>query len=158
NRSVAPPPRRGASRRRATARPADSRSGDRSVGGSSPVVTTTGFFAATGATLSQSGDSGAGLAAPGLRARSRAGQDAMSALAEHQGDDYGTASDRRGTAQRFATYRQTGGRGMKTIVALPGEGIGPEVVDATLEVLAGTGLPLKILTPPQGRDAVKSHG
>jgi 3-isopropylmalate dehydrogenase len=38
---------------------------------------------------------------------------------------------------------------MKTVVALPGEGIGPEVVDATCEVLMGTGLPLKILTPPQ---------
>ena len=39
---------------------------------------------------------------------------------------------------------------MKTIVALPGEGIGIEVVDATCELLMGTGLPLKILTPPQG--------
>jgi len=38
---------------------------------------------------------------------------------------------------------------MKTIVALPGQGIGPEVVDATCELLMGTGLPLKIL-PPQG--------
>ena len=47
---------------------------------------------------------------------------------------------------------------MKTVVALPGEGIGPEVVDATCEVLVGTGLPLKILTPPQGAAAVKSHG
>jgi isocitrate/isopropylmalate dehydrogenase len=47
---------------------------------------------------------------------------------------------------------------MKTIVALPGEGIGIEVVDATCEVLVGTGLPLKILTPPQGAAALKSHG
>jgi isocitrate/isopropylmalate dehydrogenase len=47
---------------------------------------------------------------------------------------------------------------MKTIVALPGEGIGLEVVDATCELLAGTGLPLKILTPPQGLAAMKSHG
>jgi isocitrate/isopropylmalate dehydrogenase len=38
---------------------------------------------------------------------------------------------------------------MKTIVALPGQGIGVEVVDATCELLMGTGLPLKILTPPQ---------
>ena len=38
----------------------------------------------------------------------------------------------------------------KTVVALPGEGIGVEVVDATCELLMGTGLPLKILTPPQG--------
>jgi len=39
---------------------------------------------------------------------------------------------------------------MKTIVVLPGEGIGLEVVEATCELLMGTGLPLKILTPPQG--------
>jgi len=39
---------------------------------------------------------------------------------------------------------------MKTVVALPGQGIGIEVVDATCELLMGTGLPLKITTPPQG--------
>jgi len=38
---------------------------------------------------------------------------------------------------------------MKTVVALPGEGIGIEVVDATCELLAAAGLPVKILTPPQ---------
>jgi len=38
---------------------------------------------------------------------------------------------------------------MKTVVALPGQGIGPEVVDATCELLMDTGLPLRILTPPQ---------
>src|SRR2546428_11125277 len=37
----------------------------------------------------------------------------------------------------------------KTVVALPGEGIGIEVVDATCDLLVGAGLPLKILTPPQ---------
>jgi isocitrate/isopropylmalate dehydrogenase len=47
---------------------------------------------------------------------------------------------------------------VKTVVALPGEGIGPEVVDATCELLVGAGLPLRILTPPQGAAAVKSHG
>lgn len=47
---------------------------------------------------------------------------------------------------------------MKTVVALPGEGIGPEVVDETSELLLGTGVPLKILTPSQGAAAVKSHG
>ena len=47
---------------------------------------------------------------------------------------------------------------MKTIVALPGEGIGFEVVDATCEVLAGLGLPIEIQTPPQGAAALKSHG
>jgi 3-isopropylmalate dehydrogenase len=39
---------------------------------------------------------------------------------------------------------------MKTIVALPGQGIGIEVVDATCEILTAAGMPLKILTPPQG--------
>jgi isocitrate/isopropylmalate dehydrogenase len=39
---------------------------------------------------------------------------------------------------------------MKTVVALPGEGIGPEVVDATCELLTGAGLPLRIEMPPQG--------
>ena len=38
---------------------------------------------------------------------------------------------------------------MKTVVALPGQGIGVEVVDATCEILAAAGMPLKILTPPQ---------
>ena len=38
---------------------------------------------------------------------------------------------------------------MKTIAALPGQGIGPEVVDVTCELPMGTGLPLKILTLPQ---------
>ena len=47
---------------------------------------------------------------------------------------------------------------MKTIVALPGQGIGIEVVDATCELLLATGAPLKIVTPPQGEAAVKSHG
>jgi isocitrate/isopropylmalate dehydrogenase len=47
---------------------------------------------------------------------------------------------------------------MKTIVALPGQGIGIEVIDATCELLASSGLPLKIVTPPQGATAMKSHG
>jgi 3-isopropylmalate dehydrogenase len=47
---------------------------------------------------------------------------------------------------------------MKTIVALPGEGIGIEVIDATCEVLEGAGLGLKILHPPQGAAAMKEHG
>src|SRR2546428_10355353 len=37
----------------------------------------------------------------------------------------------------------------KTVVVLPGEGIGIEVVDAACDVLVGAGLPLKILTPSQ---------
>jgi isocitrate/isopropylmalate dehydrogenase len=47
---------------------------------------------------------------------------------------------------------------MKTVVALPGEGIGIECVDATCELLAAAGMPIKILTPPQGEAALKSHG
>jgi len=39
---------------------------------------------------------------------------------------------------------------MKTIVALPGQGIGVEVVDATCEIMTAAGMPVKILTPPQG--------
>src|SRR6266850_4931696 len=38
---------------------------------------------------------------------------------------------------------------MKTIVALPGEGIGLEVVEATCEVLSGADVPVRILTPLQ---------
>jgi isocitrate/isopropylmalate dehydrogenase len=47
---------------------------------------------------------------------------------------------------------------MKTIVALGGEGIGPEVVDATRTVLVAAGFPLEFLTPPHGETAVKTHG
>jgi 3-isopropylmalate dehydrogenase len=47
---------------------------------------------------------------------------------------------------------------MKTVVALGGEGIGIECVDATCKLLMGAGLPIKILTPPQGQAAQKSHG
>ncbi|MGH7389659.1 MAG: isocitrate/isopropylmalate dehydrogenase family protein [Candidatus Rokuibacteriota bacterium] len=39
---------------------------------------------------------------------------------------------------------------MKTVVALPGEGIGIEVVDAACEVMTAAGMPVKILTPSQG--------
>ncbi len=38
---------------------------------------------------------------------------------------------------------------MKTVVALPGEGIGVEVVDAACEIMAAAGMPVKVLTPPQ---------
>jgi isocitrate/isopropylmalate dehydrogenase len=38
---------------------------------------------------------------------------------------------------------------MKTVVALPGEGIGIEVVDATCELMTAAGMPVKIQTPPQ---------
>ncbi len=38
---------------------------------------------------------------------------------------------------------------MKTVIALPGEGIGVEVVEATCELMAAAGMPVKILTPPQ---------
>jgi 3-isopropylmalate dehydrogenase len=38
---------------------------------------------------------------------------------------------------------------MKTVVALPGEGIGVEVVDAACGIITAAGMPVKILTPPQ---------
>ena len=38
---------------------------------------------------------------------------------------------------------------MKTIVALPGEGIGIEVVDAACELMTAAGMPVQIATPPQ---------
>jgi isocitrate/isopropylmalate dehydrogenase len=43
-------------------------------------------------------------------------------------------------------------------VALGGEGIGVEVVDATGELLTAAGFPLKIVTPPHGEAAERSHG
>ena len=47
---------------------------------------------------------------------------------------------------------------MKTIVALGGEGIGPEVVDATCELLVASGMPVMVVTPTHGAAAVASHG
>lgn len=47
---------------------------------------------------------------------------------------------------------------MKTIAALGGEGIGPEVVDATCELLVAAGFPVEIVTPPHGEAAMKVHG
>jgi isocitrate/isopropylmalate dehydrogenase len=49
------------------------------------------------------------------------------------------------------------GRSRK-VVALGGEGIGPEVVDVTCELLVKSGMPVEILTPPHGGPAIKSHG
>ena len=46
----------------------------------------------------------------------------------------------------------------RTIVALGGEGIGPEVIDATCELLVAGGMPVEVLTPPHGAPAIKSHG
>jgi 3-isopropylmalate dehydrogenase len=62
------------------------------------------------------------------------------------------------TAHTPASLDEEESAAMKTVVALPGEGIGFEVVEATCELLASTGLPLKILTPPQGEAALRSHG
>jgi isocitrate/isopropylmalate dehydrogenase len=47
---------------------------------------------------------------------------------------------------------------VKRIVALGGEGIGPEVVDVTCEILVAGKMPVEILTPPHGAPAIKSHG
>jgi len=38
---------------------------------------------------------------------------------------------------------------IKTIVALPGEGIGVEVVEAACELMTAAGMPVKVATPPQ---------
>jgi len=47
---------------------------------------------------------------------------------------------------------------MKTVVALGGEGIGVEVVEATCELLVAAGFPLRILTPPHGEAAQATDG
>jgi hypothetical protein len=61
-------------------------------------------------------------------------------------DDDDVPSDHpcRPDASRVRIPSDDRGDAMKTVVALPGEGIGPEVVDATCEVLVGTNLPLVI--------------
>jgi 3-isopropylmalate dehydrogenase len=48
--------------------------------------------------------------------------------------------------------------GRKTVVALGGEGIGVEVVDATCALLTTAGFPLTILTPPHGEAAERAEG
>lgn len=47
---------------------------------------------------------------------------------------------------------------MKTVVALGGEGIGPEVVEATCELLLAARFPLTIVTPPHGQAALTATG
>jgi isocitrate/isopropylmalate dehydrogenase len=47
---------------------------------------------------------------------------------------------------------------VKNIVALGGEGIGPEVVDATCEILTAAKIPVQITTPVHGEVAMKAHG
>ena len=46
----------------------------------------------------------------------------------------------------------------KTVVALGGEGIGIEVVEARCELLTAAGFPLRILTAPHGESAQQTHG
>jgi isocitrate/isopropylmalate dehydrogenase len=46
----------------------------------------------------------------------------------------------------------------KKIVALGGDGIGPEVVDATCHVLGHAGFDLEILKPPNGEAVVEKYG
>jgi len=45
----------------------------------------------------------------------------------------------------------------KTVVVLPGEGIGIEVIDATCDLLVEAGLPLKIVTPAQVEGATPTR-
>ena len=44
------------------------------------------------------------------------------------------------------------------IAALGGEGIGPEVIDVTCELLVKSGMPIEIVTPPHGEPAIKLYG
>jgi isocitrate/isopropylmalate dehydrogenase len=44
------------------------------------------------------------------------------------------------------------------VVALGGDGIGPEVVDATIRCLEALGAPLEIVTPPHGAETRKAAG
>jgi len=46
----------------------------------------------------------------------------------------------------------------KKIVALGGDGIGPEVVDATCHVLEHAGFDLEIIKPPNGEAVVEKYG
>jgi len=46
----------------------------------------------------------------------------------------------------------------KRIVAMGGDGVGPEVVNATCHILENMGLDIEIVKPPAGEAAIKSHG
>ena len=46
----------------------------------------------------------------------------------------------------------------KTIVALGGDGVGPEVVEAACQILEGAGFALEILKPPAGEIALEKYG
>jgi len=46
----------------------------------------------------------------------------------------------------------------KKIVAMGGDGVGPEVVNATCHILENMGLDIEITKPPAGEVAIKSHG
>nr|MDO8132678.1 isocitrate/isopropylmalate dehydrogenase family protein [Candidatus Njordarchaeum guaymaensis] len=46
----------------------------------------------------------------------------------------------------------------KKIVAMGGDGVGPEVVNATCHILENMGLEIEIAKPPAGEAAIRSHG
>jgi 3-isopropylmalate dehydrogenase len=46
----------------------------------------------------------------------------------------------------------------KKIVAMGGDGVGPEVVGATVNILRNMALDIEIIEPPAGESAIKSHG
>jgi isocitrate/isopropylmalate dehydrogenase len=46
----------------------------------------------------------------------------------------------------------------RRVIALGGEGIGPEVIDVTCELMVKAGMPVEVVTPPHGAPAIKSHG
>jgi isocitrate/isopropylmalate dehydrogenase len=56
-------------------------------------------------------------------------------------------------AERFAGTSNT-----PRVVALGGDGVGPEVVDAAVACLDALGAPLEIVRPPHGPETRKTHG
>ena len=46
----------------------------------------------------------------------------------------------------------------KRVVALGGEGIGPEVIDVTCDLLVKAGMPVDVVMPAHGEAAIKAHG
>src|SRR5688500_14649240 len=87
----------------------------------------------------------------GARARARRCPRAVARARDGAG---GSGREARGDAREEDEMSKT----ERSSVARGGEGIGPEVVDATCEVLAASGMPVTILTPPHGAAAVASHG
>ena len=52
----------------------------------------------------------------------------------------------------------TGGLAVQTLLVAPGDGIGPEVVEATLYVMDGLGLDFELVIEPVGMAGVQERG